>query len=57
MELKRFDDSARDDVQIPGCTTIDLSEPPLSDTTVEALNSIDENIRVAEQMAGSLLLS
>lgn len=57
MVIKRIDDSARDDTRIPGCEPIELMEPRISAKTAEELNSIDANIRAAEQMAGSLLLS
>ena len=57
MELKRFDDSSEADIEISGCTIIEFSEPDLSEKTRNELTSIDENIRAAEQIAGSILLS
>lgn len=57
MELKRFDDSSEADIEISGCTLIEFSEPDLSEKTRKELNSIDENIRTAELVAGKFLLS
>ena len=57
MELKRFDDSSEAGLEISGCTLIEFSEPDLSEKTLNELTSIDENIRAAEQLAGSILLS
>jgi hypothetical protein len=57
MELKRINDSAQRNQPKQGQYQIQNFDTRISTETVEALKQVDANIRLAEQMAGRLLVS